>query len=148
MFDKSNSTTDKDLDIKADEDILEDGDYTPPEPKKQDIILSDDNEGFEKHTIRIVLGIIAAMVIVGVSILVFLSNDKEQLEEDIIDVEPVVEEVLIHELTQQEFDTILGQLFVKNENGEIISTINYVSNVLNNRINNLQEQINKLKEEE
>ena len=148
MFDKSNSTTDKDLDIKADEDILEDGDYTPPEPKKQDIILSDDNEGFEKHTSRIVLGIIAAMVIVGVSILVFLSNDKEQLEEDIIDVEPVVEEVLIHELTQQEFDTILGQLFVKNENGEIISTINYVSNVLNNRINNLQEQINKLKEEE
>ncbi len=134
----TNSTDPLDTDYENGDEALSDEDedvYSTPKIKKH---------WAEKKLFWLISVAIIVAVFVGYT---YWNNSQqveepEEPEETTIE-ETVIEEVVYHELTQQEFDTIISQLFMRNESGDIISITQYLNSrldLLNDRLDNLVEE--------
>lgn len=83
-------------------------------------------------------------VVIGFFVYSYYSN--QNLVEEIVEQPEITEEapgIVLHELTQQEFDGIINQIIFEDEDGNATSITSY----LNGRINYIESELNKLKEQ-
>jgi len=91
-----------------------------------------------------VLWIIMFVLIIGVGISILIAIAQQAPKP--IEVEPK-EEVVMHELTEKEFQAILGNIFMVNEDGKyVVDENNNPIRIADYAYQQLQQQINQLKE--
>lgn len=87
----------------------------------------------------VIIVFVGIFVISGLAFFLFPLNKNVKVEE-------ITEEAVeYHQLTKEQFNGIINQLFAVDENGNPISVSILIKNELNTRIDDLQKQIDELK---